>query len=372
MPSFTLTASTVVTPDGLLEPGQVRVVDGLIEEVSPAPSGERVPRRLLAPGFIDLQVNGHDDVNCATAEGRDWDRMDGLLVAQGVTGWCPTLITAPLDRFAAPLARIATAADRPPAAGRPAILGAHLEGPFLGGAPGAHPRQHLVAIDLEWIEALPAIVRVLTLGPELDRAPDAIRALAARGVLVSLGHSTASFERSLEGADAGARLVTHLFNGMGPLHHRQPGLLGAALADDRLTPSLIADGVHVHPAALRAAARAKGMGGWILVTDAVAWRDGRLHRDDDRRIAIVDGAPRLANGTIAGSSLTMDAAVRRMVTEAAIPLVEVVAAASSTPARLLGRFDRGRLVAGCRADLVALDPDALTVEAVWIGGEAAA
>ena len=224
MSSFTLSASTVVTPTGLLEPGEVVVEDGVIAEVRAAPAGDRVPRRVLTPGFLDLQVNGHDDVNCATADGADWDRMDALLVAQGVTGWCPTLITAPLDRFTAPLARIADAAARPPAPGRPCILGAHLEGPFLGGAPGAHPRQHLVPLDLEWLAALPSIVKVVTLAPELAGAPEAVRLLVDRGVLVSLGHSTAGLAESLAATDAGARLVTHLFNGMAPLHHREPGL----------------------------------------------------------------------------------------------------------------------------------------------------
>jgi len=366
VPTFTVSATTVVTPTGLLEPGEVVVEDGVIAEVRPAPASDRVPRRVLTPGFLDLQVNGHDDVNCATAVGDDWERMDALLIAQGVTGWCPTLITAPLDRFAAPLARIAAAAGRPPAPGRPVILGAHLEGPFLGGAPGAHPRQHLVPLDLGWLAALPSIVKIVTLAPELVGATDAIRLLVGRGVLVSLGHSTAGLTESIAATDAGARLVTHLFNGMGPLHHREPGLLGAALSDDRLTPSLIADGVHVHPAALRAAARAKGLGGWVVVTDAVAWRDGRLDDRGELRVQVVDGAPRLADGTLAGSALTMDAAIRRMVEEAGIPLTEAVAAATSTPARLLGLGDRGRIVPGCRADLVALDPDALTIDEVWI------
>jgi N-acetylglucosamine-6-phosphate deacetylase len=205
---------------------------------------------------------------------------------------------------------------------------------------------------------LPPIVTVVTLAPELARADEAIRLLADRGVLVSLGHSTATYEQATAAVDAGARLVTHLFNGMGPMHHREPGLPGAALGDDRLAPSLIADGVHVHVAALRAAARAKGPGGWVLVTDAVAWRGAP-------RVAMVDGAPRLADGTLAGSALTMDAAVRRMVLEAGIPLYDVISAATSTPARLVGADDRGRLAPGARADVVALTPE-LTVEEVWI------
>lgn len=370
MTATTIAASTVVTPDGLLEPGEVTVDDGVITAVRAARKGTSVPDRVLAPGFVDLQVNGHDDVDCATADGDRWDRMDQLLLAQGVTAWCPTLVTAPLERFASPLERIGAAmTTRSGGGGRPEILGVHLEGPFLGGAPGAHRREHVIPLDLEWLGWLPPIVKVVTLAPELERAEEAIRLLVARNVLVSLGHSTAEYDDAVAGAHAGARLVTHLFNGMGPLHHRRPGLPGAALADDRLVPSLIADGVHVHPAALRAAARAKGHGGWILVTDAVAWRDGRLEAGGERRVQVVDGAPRLADGTIAGSSLTMDAAIRRMVVEAGIPLHEAVAAASATPARLLGRDDLGRLAPGCRGDLVVLSPS-LQVEEVLVAAAA--
>jgi N-acetylglucosamine-6-phosphate deacetylase len=359
MGSRTIAASTVVTPEGLVEPGEVVVDGGVITDVRPARGA--VPDRVLAPGFVDLQVNGHDDVNCATATGAAWDRIDRLLLDQGVTSWCPTIVTAPLTSLDRSLGQIAEAAARPPAADRPTILGAHVEGPFLGGAPGAHRREHLLPLDLAWLRSAPEVVRIVTLAPELAGAEEAIRLLVARGVLVSLGHSTATYEQALAGADAGARLVTHLFNGMAPLHHRTPGLLGAALSDDRLTPSLIADAVHVHPAALRAAARAKGPGGWILVTDAVAWRDGRLA---EGRVELVEGAPRLADGTIAGSALTMDAAVRRMVHECGLPLLDVVAAASTTPARLAGAADRGRIVAGARADLVLLTPDLHVEEAL--------
>lgn len=368
MPSTTIAASTVVTPEGLLEPGEVVIDGGRIADVRRASGRSSIPERVLAPGFVDLQVNGHDDVNCATADGEAWDRMDALLLAQGVTAWCPTLVTAPLERFASPLERIGAAmAARRGGGGRPEILGAHLEGPFLGGAPGAHRREHIVPLDLDWLAWLPPIVKVVTLAPELPAAAEAIRLLVDKGVLVSLGHSTATYDQALAAADAGARLVTHLFNGMGPLHHRDPGLVGAALSDERLTPSLIADGVHVHPAALRAAARARGPGGWVLVTDAVAWRDGRLEAGGDRRVQVVDGAPRLADGTIAGSSLAMDAALRRMVHEAGVPLQDAVAAASTTPARLVGRDDLGRLAPGARGDLVLLTPE-LEIEDVVVGG----
>ncbi len=359
----TLRAAAVVTPDAVLTPGEVSIDEGTIVDVR-ATTGV-VPDRVLCPGFIDVQVNGHDDVHCSTAEGAAWERMDSLLVAQGVTAWCPTLVTAPLDTFADPLKRITEAAARPATASRPAILGAHLEGPFLGDAHGAHNPAWVLDLDMDWIAALPDIVCLMTIGPELNGASEAITAMVKRGMLVSLGHSNATYEQTLAGADAGARLVTHLFNGMAPLHHRNPGILGAALADDRLTPSLIADGVHVHPAALRAAARAKGRGKWILVTDAVGWRDpGTV---GGRGVKIVDGAPRLPNGTIAGSCLTMDAAIARMVFEAGIDLIDVIQAASTTPAELLGfGAERGAIGVGLRADLVALDPSTLLVNEVWI------
>jgi N-acetylglucosamine-6-phosphate deacetylase len=363
-----LAAERVVTPGGVIGPAVVEVDGGSGTIGAIAPVRGPVPARTLVPGFVDLQVNGIDDVDVATASGRDWDRLDELLLAQGVTTWCPTLVTAPLDAFAAPLARItAAAAERAAAAageGRPLIAGAHLEGPFLGGMPGAHPVEHIVAIDPGWLAALPEVVRVVTLGPEAAGAAAATAALAARGVLVAMGHTAATIEEATAVADAGARLVTHCFNGMPPLHHRQPGMVGAALADPRLAVSLIADLVHVHPAALAIACRAKGRGGVVLVTDAVAWK---AHHVGGIEVGFDGVVPRLADGTLAGSALTMDRAVRNLVGPCRIDLADAVAAAATTPARLLGLADRGRIEVGARADLVALGPG-LEVDGVWVGG----
>lgn len=324
---------------------------------------DRTPDWTLVPGFVDLQVNGMDDIDVAAAAGGDWDRLDALLIAGGVTTWCPTVVTAPLDAYPQVWARIATAMARP-AAARPTIAGVHLEGPFLGGAPGAHPRRWLRDPDRAWLAALPPFVRIVTLAPERPGGLEAIAELAARGVLVSLGHSTATYAQASQAADAGARMVTHLFNGMGPLHHREPGLAGAALSDPRLAAGLIADLVHVHPAVVGAACRALGARA-VLVTDAVAWRAARVGRIEVSRDA--SGAARLPDGTLAGSTLTMDQAVRNVVTHCGLSLDAAVQAASTTPARLLGLSDRGAIAPGQRADLVALGPD-LAVEAVWIAG----
>ena len=359
-----LRAATVLTPDGPRSHAEVHVVDGRIAEVVAAAGP--VPDVVLAPGFVDLQVNGVDDVDCAAASGDDWGRAGSRLAATGVTGWLPTLVSQPLASYARPLAAIAAVAASPPR-GTPAVLGAHLEGPFLGGRPGAHRPEHVIDADLDWLRELPPAVRLVTLAPEQPDAAAAIRLLAARGVVVSLGHSAAALDAVVAATDAGARMVTHLFNGMPPLHHRDPGVVGAALADDRLTVGLIADGVHVHPALFRTVVRAKGAGRIVLVTDAVAWRAGRL---SGIGVTVVDGAPRLPDGTLAGSVLTMDAAVRNVV-DAGVGLADAVAAASTNPARLLGDHERGRIRAGARADLVELGADDLAVRRTFVGGDVA-
>jgi N-acetylglucosamine-6-phosphate deacetylase len=361
-----LEAGHVLTADGWIGPTALRIDDGIITAINPASGdiGAHARERTLTAGFVDLQVNGIDDIDVATARGADWERLDELLIAQGVTTWCPTLISMPLDRFAQPLERIAGAMARP-AGRRPAVAGAHLEGPFLGGAPGAHPPEHIVPVDLEWLRKLPNHVAVVTLAAEQHDATRAIAELVARGVLVSIGHSTADLNEFDAAVSAGARLVTHLFNGMSGVHHRDPGVAVFALTSPTVSASLIADNVHVHPRVLRLAAQALGDQRMVLVTDAVAWRAGTV---GEIGIELRDGAPRLPNGTLAGSALTMDGAVRNCVA-AGIDLRRALDAASSTPARLLALSDRGAIRVGARADLVALTSH-LEVEQVWIAGEA--
>lgn len=356
-----LAASRVVTPMGTLSPGLVEIDDGRITSVVPTTGS--VPDRVLAPGFVDLQVNGIDDIDVAHADDTGWAHLDHLLAAQGTTTWLPTLVTAPIDAYPARLERIAAAAARPGA--RPQIAGAHLEGPFLGGRPGAHRARLVVAPDPTWIAELAPIVALVTLAAEVDGALDAIGALVNRRAVAAIGHSDATLAQAGAAVDAGARLVTHGFNAMSPLHHRHPGLVGAFLTDDRVAVSLIADGHHVHPAALDVAFRCKPDGRIVLVTDAVAWRAGRV---GDVDLGHDGSVPRLADGTLAGSALTMDAAVGFVVDRVGVGLDRAVRAASTTPAGLLGLTDRGALAAGRRADLIALDPVTLRCTETWIGG----
>lgn len=354
-------AARVVTPQGIISPGAVEIGGGRIVAVS-AVTGD-VPDRTLCPGFVDLQVNGHGDVDVATATGDEWHRLDESLLSQGVTTWCPTLTSRPLDLYPPALAAVEEVAGRP--GPRPTIAGVHLEGPFLSpDHAGAHPAGHLGAVDRGWLDALPPMVKVVTIAPELKGALGAIASLSRRGVLVALGHSGADHATTTAAVDAGARLVTHVFNAMATLHQREPGLVGAALTDDRVAVSLIADLVHAHPAVLSLVFRAKGPFGVALITDATAWQSPRIRE----AVTLRDGAPRRSDGTLAGSTLTMDRALANVVRHAGVPLEGGAAAAATVPARLLGLTDRGRIEPGARADLVALRPD-LSIEAVWVGGE---
>ena len=334
------------------------------------PGASAVDDAVLVPGFVDIQINGLDRVDFAHADAAGWQAALRSQARHGVTACCPTLVSAPLESYAEPLAVASafSATASPEDEIGAAVLGVHLEGPFLGGAPGAHVVEHLRPVDLPWLRALldgtttSGLVRLVTLAPEADPGFAGTRMLRDAGVVVAVGHSTASYDDVRAAADAGASVVTHLFNGMGPFNHRAPGVAGAALDDPRLTPSLIADLVHVHPAALRLAIRAKRS--VALITDAVAVGVGTV---GEVVMHERDGAARLADGTLAGAIVTMDQAVRNVV-GLGFPLERAVELAATVPSELLGCTDRGRLEPGRRADIVALDRTTLAVRAVWIGG----
>lgn len=357
-----LTARRVVTPSGIREHCSVSLTDGTIAEVTPTTGAPEFD--LLAPGFVDLQVNGHDDIDVSTMTQSQWPRMRSLLGAQGVTTWFPTLVTSPRDHYVERLDHLARFAADDDAATGPVIGGVHLEGPYLGERHGAHRGVPDGPVDLDWLESLPPLVRIMTIGPERPNAVEATRLLVERGIVVALGHSAATYEQVTVCVDAGATLFTHCFNATAPLHHREPGPVGAALTDDRLAISLIADNVHVHPAVVRIAARCKPPDRTVLITDAAGWRAGSLGA---RRIEVYDGGPRLADGTLAGSNLTMDRAVRHVALDAALGDEFAVRAASANPAALVGFADRGAITPGARADLVALDVDG-SVAGTWVAG----
>jgi N-acetylglucosamine-6-phosphate deacetylase len=325
---------------------------------------------VLAPGFIDVQVNGGggalmNDHPSADVVGR---------IAQshrryGTVGMMPTLVTDTPEKMRAAIAAVRDARRR-----FPSVLGIHLEGPFLDTArKGAHDANYIRPIepgDIETIVNADCGAVMLTLAPNRTHA-DAIGALAARGVLVSLGHSEATYEEAQVGLAAGARAFTHLFNAMSPLQGRKPGMVGAALDSREAFVGVIADGHHVHPASLRIAFAAKSYDRVMLITDAMPpaadGPDSFLLQG--RRVARVDGCLRLGDGTIAGSVITMDDAVRFCVDTAGVPLAHALAMASRVPATFLRRDrDLGRIAPGYLASLVHLD-DGLRVRETWVEGE---
>jgi N-acetylglucosamine-6-phosphate deacetylase len=364
--------------------GATILIDGAtiaaITSAAPPSTAEVVPLDggLLAPGFIDLQVNGGGG-----ALFNDDPTPDALATIAathrrcGVTGLLPTLITDTPAVTAAAIDAVARA--RITSARRdavPGILGLHLEGPHLWpGRRGAHrPELMRPLTDSDVDRLIDARARIgtllVTIAVEQATARQIAR-LAEEGICVSLGHSDASFAEAQRAIDAGARGITHLFNAMAPLLHRAPGLVGAALDSAQVWCGLIADGHHVDPAVLRLALRAKrGPGRMFLVSDAMS----TVGATGDRfvlggRVATrTGGAVRLDDGTLAGADLDLASAVRFAVDHLELPVDEALRMASLYPATLLGERKRGRIAPGTVADLVHLD-DALRVQATWIAGE---
>ncbi|WP_198950232.1 N-acetylglucosamine-6-phosphate deacetylase [Kineosporia sp. A_224] len=336
---------------------------------------------LVTPGLVDAQVNGAAGADLTREPERLAD-VARALPAYGVTAFVPTVVTSAagtVERALAAAAALAT--DDAAHAGAPvraSVVGVHAEGPFLSPARrGAHPPAHLRdpdrALVAGWSRAGGLVVA--TLAPELPGALDVVADLTARGVVVWMGHTMATYEQTLAAVAAGARAVTHLFNAMPPLGHRDPGPVGAVLGDDDLVAGVIADGLHVHPAVVRAAWKALGRSRFMLVSDttaALGLPDGRTVLGD-HEVVLERGAVRLASDgvTLAGSGVGLDHCVRTLVAATGCPPAEAFVAATRTPADLLRRPDLGRLVVGGRADVVVWTPD-LHPRTVVVGGRTAA
>jgi N-acetylglucosamine-6-phosphate deacetylase len=348
--------------EGVLVSGDVEIVDGRIEGVGLGGGNGR--GGIAVPGFVDLQVNGFGGVDFAAADSAAYGRAHEGLLETGVTAYQPTLITAPEDELLAALAAV----PREPTT--PRILGVHLEGPFL--APtrlGAHPASARRDPDAALLDRLLAAgpVSYVTLAPELDGALELIDALLARGVVVSLGHTDATAEEAHRAFDRGAATVTHLFNAMRPFAHRDPGIVGAALAREDVVVQVILDGHHLSDEAARVVRQAAA-GRLAVVTDAMAAAgngDGR-YRLSGVEVDVRDGVARRSDGALAGSVVTMIEAARNLHALGAT-FLEAIAAATSVPARAARRTDVGVLRPGGDADVVVLD-DRLELRTVIVGG----
>lgn len=360
----------VLRPDGVLEPADVTVDAGRIV----AADGARARRvidaagMIVAPGFVDLQVNGgwgHD----FTTDPASLGAVAAELPATGVTAFLPTIVSSTRDRRAAAIAAVG---GHRPAPGAAAVLGLHFEGPMIAaGRAGAHDHRVIGPVDPDEYRGWGAAgVRLVTLAPETPGALEAVTRLSSDEVLVSIGHTACSAGEFAAARAAGARAVTHLFNAMAPFGHRSPGPIGATLADPGVVAGLICDNIHVDPVAVAAAWRALGPDRIVLVTDAMAGLGlpvGTVVPLGAHDAFVGAAGVRLADGTLAGSNLTMDAAVRNLVDATGCTAAQALGCASRVPADLLGLHDRGRIEPGARADVVLLD-EYLHVRHTLVGG----
>jgi N-acetylglucosamine-6-phosphate deacetylase len=355
-----------------LVPGVLVVDGGRIARVLREPVDQPLPRPIVespivSPGLIDLQVNGGFGVEV----GEDPNAIRCLareLPATGVTGFLATAISSPPEFY--PLLYAAFSAARDTAGARP--LGLHLEGPFLSPQRiGAHRRGVVEGADPALIDTLlPATdVRLMTLAPERPAALDWIWKLRENGVVISLGHTDATAEQLTRGIDAGATMATHLFNAMSPFTHRAPNAVGAILTDDRVVAGLIVDGIHTDPLSIRLAIRAKGIDGIVLVTDmmSAAGCSPGEYALGEKKVVVDASSARLEDGTLAGSIITMDEAVRNTARWGGVTVAEALAMATQVPARVIGLTNAGRLAAGMDADVVLFDLD-LHVHATYVRG----
>ncbi|MFI0465492.1 N-acetylglucosamine-6-phosphate deacetylase [Saccharopolyspora sp. 5N102] len=372
-PELILAGGQVVTADGVLDRGWVRVSGGQIAAVGsgPAPDGPAVDLagRWLVPGFVDIHCHGGGG---GSFTGIELDQSHAAINthrAHGTTTMLASLVSAPLPDLAKQISALSELVVDG------ALAGIHLEGPFLSAARcGAHDpailRPPEASAVQQLLDAGRGAVRMITLAPELPGSSSAIRRLVDQGVIAAVGHTDAVLDQVVPAVEAGATVATHLFNAMRPLHHREPGPIGVLLEDERVTVELICDLVHLHPAVVKLAASHAGTGRTVLVTDAISATEAGdgTYELGKLPVTVTDGEPRLADGSLAGSTLTMDVAFRNLVRSCGLTVPAAVAASSTKPAQLLGLGDRiGEIRQGLAADLVVLNAD-LQLDAVMKDG----
>jgi len=378
-----ITAKTLYTPTEQIDSPVVIIDDGCVLSLGPRehtelPAGARhldFPGMVLAPGFIDIHIHGGAGHDVMEAEPSVLAAIETAMARTGVTSYLATTVTAPEDRLLHALEHLGKAIgqnQRHP--NRAVPLGVHLEGPFISHAKcGVHPPENLVQpspqlFDKFW-QASTGRIRMMTIAPEIRGAIETIQHAKTLEVHASLGHSDATYVQALQGIAAGATHATHTFNAMRAFDHREPGILGAVLTDDTITADIIADGIHVAPATLKLFLAAKGPERAILITDAISatgMPEGR-YKLGTFDVDVKDGRCEY-KGKLAGSVLTLDRAVRNVMSFVSWPLANAVRSATLNPAKLLGiSSDRGTLARGSVADVVVLTPAGEIVKTIIAG-----
>lgn len=372
-----MTQGTLVTPTGLLD-ADLLIEDGRItaigDALTPPPGAQVVSAkgRWVLPGFIDTHVHGGLGADTMHGTLEALDTLSHHLARHGVTGWLPTLFACTAEELEEVMMAVQSGMRALHDGAQ--ILGTHLESGFISPKyKGAQPPEALRPVSdpslRDVIHRYADAIRIVTLAPELANASELMAELRGLGIRVSIGHTDATYDEALAGVRAGATRVTHLCNAMRPFHHREPGAVGAALVEDALDIEIIADLVHVHPAGLKIAYRCKGPDRLMLVSDALMGTglEPGTYTLAGRELVIGEDVARLPDGTIAGSVITLERALRNMVEVVGVPLEDAARMAATTPARSLGLTDRGSLEVGKRADLAILDAEYRCV-ATWVGG----
>jgi len=377
MPTTAIYASRILTPleeisDGviLVEGSRITAIGHRDEvRVPPGAADYSAAGLTVVPGFVDVHIHGAGGHDVMEANARALDRIASTVARHGTTSLVATTVTAPIDetcRSLQGIARYIRSREKPRENPRLAaeILGMHLEGPFISKARrGVHPPDAIQKPSAEilskFLDASDGLVKIVTLAPELPGAIPLIEFAVAAGLVVAMGHTDADYEQSRAAIQAGARHSVHTFNAMRPFSHRDPGVIGAILTDPEVTAEIIADGVHVAGPAIQVLLAAKGFGTVLLVSDGIAatgMPDGNF-RLGNFEVTVKDGVCRNAEGKLAGSTLTLDRALRYVVA-LGVPLADAVRMATVLPARRLGLAGKkGILAVGADADLVALTPD---------------
>jgi len=373
----------VVTPAGIVENGYVHIKGdkisaiGAVSDLSEPAGVERIDAEgaWLIPGFVDVHVHGGANHDFMDADEEGIRAITRFHASNGTTSMLATTLTASREDLTSVIELAANYMSKPMPYAK--LAGVHLEGPFVNVKwKGAQNPAYILPPQPEWledwVERFPGVIKIQTLAPEIEGSLDYIEKLAANGIVPSAGHTDATYDQIIAAADHGLRHAVHTFNAMTPLHHRNPGTVGAVLTDDRITAEVIADGHHVHPAGIKLVTRAKGARNVILVTDAMA-AAGMPDGDYDLGglpVHMKCGVARLKeNDSLAGSTLTMISAVRFLVQKIGVSLEEASLMASANPARQLGLDGSiGTLEVGKQADFLLLNAE-LELQSTWIDGK---
>ena len=373
-------AASVITPTERFAPGRVVVRDGIIEAVG-VPSDVRIDGQAeridatdltLVPGFIDPHVHGCAGVDVMDATSDSIGRISRTLARYGTTAFLPTTVSSRSDVLGSVIERLGSVLHESFAGAAP--LGLHLEGPFISIARrGAHRAANLQhpnpLLFAEWNKQSRGMLKLITMAPELDSAETVARLAHDSGVVVAIGHSDASYDEARDAIDKGACYAVHTFNAMRPFTHRDPGVVGAVLDDERVFAEIIADGVHVSPEVVRIFSRAKRVDRVILATDAISatgMPDGEYVLGTDS-VRVTGGVCRDADGRLAGSTLTQDAALKNYIQWTGVRLEDALMGLTLNPARALKLDGRGQIAPGARADLVLLDSELHVVKTLVAG-----